>query len=130
MSMIRQLLIPLGVVSLVLGYQGVSLALVCPEPPEQTGKDYEVDVNATVARIGRVFGPEAKGKIKTATQDLLGKLPDAGRVYLGQMMYATRCTSIRDNKDISDSEKDKQIGELNAWLTKLIEPQTPKFRCV
>jgi type IV secretory pathway VirB10-like protein len=42
------------------------------------------------------------------------------------MMYATRCTSIRDNKDISDGEKDKQIGELNVWLAKLIEPQALK----
>lgn len=119
-------LIALGVISLVLGHEGIGLAVVCPPPPEQTGKDYEAKVDVEVAKIGRIYGPTATGKIKTVTQDLLGKLPDAGRVYLGQMMYSTRCTSIRDNKSVSNTEKDKQIGELNAWFTTYIGPQTPQ----
>ena len=41
-------------------------------------------------------------------------------------MYATRCTAIRDNKDISDGEKNKQIIELNEWFTKYIGPQSPQ----
>ncbi|MEO5863579.1 MAG: hypothetical protein ABIQ79_00875 [Nitrospiraceae bacterium] len=80
--MIRLLLIRLGVFALGIGYQGVALALDCPKVPEQTIKDLEVEVNAAVAKIGPVSGGELKTKAKNATQDILGKLPNADKVYL------------------------------------------------
>lgn len=119
--MIRQALIALGAISLVLGSQGIGLALNCPPHPEQTGKDWEGEVNAAVAKIGPVSGGEAKTKLKAVTQDLLGKLPDAGKIYLEQMKYATICSSIRDDKTLSESEKRKQMMEYDLEIQKAKE---------
>ena len=111
MPMIRQLLIALGVIALGMGYQGVALALECPKVPEQTIKDWEVEVNAAVAKIGPVSGGELKTKTKNATQDILGKLPNADRVYLEQMLFATYCSALRDDKVLLESQKAQRLNE-------------------
>lgn len=119
--MIRQLMIALGVISLELGSQGIGLAIDCPRQPEQAGKDWEGEVNAAVAKVGPVSGGEVKTKVKAVTQDLLGKLPDAGKIYLEQMKYATICSSIRDDKTLSESEKRKQMKEYDLEIQKARE---------
>jgi hypothetical protein len=107
--------------SFELGYQGVVLAIVCPPHPEQTGRDWEDEVNAAMARVGPVSGGEGRIKVKTVAQDLLGKLPDAGKIYLEQMKYATICSSIRDDKTLSESEKRKQLTEYDLEIQKAKE---------
>jgi hypothetical protein len=119
--MIRRLLIALVIISLELGYQGIGLAINCPPQPEQTGKDWEGEVNAAIARIGPVSGGEVKTKAKTFTQDLLGRLPDAGKIYLEQMKYSTICSSLRDDKTLSESEKRKQIREYDLEIQRTKE---------
>jgi hypothetical protein len=115
-------------ISLGLGYQGIGLALECPSQPQQTGKDWEGEVNAAMAKIGPVSGGEVKTKAKAVTQDLLGKLPDAGKIYLEQMRYATICSSIRDDKSLSESEKRKQMREYDLETQKAIQQQAPKTK--
>jgi hypothetical protein len=44
-------------------------ALQCPSFPEQVAKDWQVEVNTTVARIGPVKGGELATKVQSATQD-------------------------------------------------------------
>ena len=124
----QQVLIALGIMSLALGYEGVGLALECPKQPEQTGHTWEAEADAVAAKIGPVIGPGIKGKIKSDTLDLLGKLPDAGKIYLYQMMYATYCSSLRDNKTLSPDEKDERVRKYNVWLTEIIEPPTNKSK--
>ncbi len=119
--MIRPFLIALGVVSLVFGYQEIGLAIDCPHQPEQTGKDWEGEVNAAMARIGSVSGGEVRTKAKIVTQDLLGQLPDAGKIYLEQMKYATICSSVRDDKTLTESEKRKQMREYDLEYQKARE---------
>ena len=119
--MIRPLLIAFAVIALSMGFQGVALAIDCPPHPIQTGKDWEGEVNAAVAKIGPVSGGEVKTKAKAVTQDLLGKLPDAGKIYLEQMKYATICSSIRDDKALSESEKRKQMTEYESEFQRAIE---------
>lgn len=126
--MIRLFLIVFVVLSLELGYQGIGLAFDCPSQPQQTGKDWEGEVNAAMAKIGPVSGGEVKTKAKAVTQDLLGKLPDAGKIYLEQMRYATICSSIRDDKSLSESEKRKQMREYDLETQKAIQQQTPKTK--
>lgn len=116
--MTRRLLIAFAVIALGIGFHGVALAIVCPAQPEQTGKDWEGEVNAAIARIGPVSGGEVKTKVKTVTQDLLGKLPDAGKIYLEQMKYSTICSSIRDDKTLSEGEKHKQMTEYDFEIQK------------
>lgn len=124
--MIRPLLIAFAVIALGMGYQGVALAIVCPSQPEQTGKDWEGEVNAAIARIGPVSGGEVKTKVKTVTQDLLGKLPDAGKIYLEQMKYSTICSSIRDDKTLSEGEKRKQMTEYDFEIQKAKDKSSSK----
>lgn len=62
--MIRLLLMGLGVIALGIGFQGVALALLCPEQPKQISKDFEGEVNAEVAKIGPVSGGGLKLKTK------------------------------------------------------------------
>lgn len=102
--MIRQFLIALGVMTLELGYQGIGLALDCPKQPEQISKDWEGEVNAAVAKIGRVSGIELKLKAKQATQDLLEKASEKERDHLEIMMYAAYCSALQDDKTSSKSE--------------------------
>lgn len=75
-----------------------SHALECPKFPEQVKKDWEVNVTAEVARIGPLKGAELKTATKNVTRDLLGKLPDAGRVYLEQMMFSAYCTALANQR--------------------------------
>jgi hypothetical protein len=99
-----------------------ALAMDCPAPPVQSRKDWDSEVKAEVGRIGFVRGAQLETKVKTATQDLMGKLPAADRVYLEQMMFSAYCTALRDDPKISGTEKSKQILEyrraLNAALKK------------
>jgi len=128
MPIIRQFLIALGVIALGIGYQGVSLALECPKVPEQTSKDWEVEVNAAVAKIGPVSGGELKTKTKNATQDILGKLPNADKVYLEQMLFATYCSALRDDKALSESQKAQRLNEYIGEVRKTIQQQAPKAK--
>ena len=86
-------------------------ALDCPPFPQQASKDWEVEVNAVIAKIGPVKGGELSTRVRSATKDLMGKLPDAARVYLEQMMYAGYCTALRDDKTISEGEKARQLKD-------------------
>ena len=126
--MTRLFLMVFVVLSLELGYQGIGLALDCPSLPQQTGKDWEGEVNAAIARIGPVSGGEVKTKVKTVTQDLLGKLPDAGKIYLEQMKYSTICSSIRDDKTLSEGEKRKQMMEYDFEIQKAKDKSSSKAK--
>src|SRR5262249_7665294 len=74
-----------------------SYALDCPRMPEQARKDSQVEVKAAVAKIGPVTGAELETVTKAVTQDLMSKLPQADKVYLEQMMYATYCSALCSN---------------------------------
>ncbi len=107
---------------LILFQQSTVLALDCPKAPEQVHNDWIVEVNAAIAKIGPVKGGELKTKTRNATQDLLAKLPDAGKIYLEQMMYSAYCSALRDDKTIKESEKAKLLREYNREVRKAMEP--------
>jgi hypothetical protein len=115
-----KLLGSLAVACLIIIVHGSAIALDCPKAPEQIKKNWEVEVNAAIAKIGPVKGGELITKTRNATQDLLGKLPDAGRVYLEQMMYSAYCSGLRDDKTMKDSEKAKLLREYNREVRKAI----------
>jgi uncharacterized protein len=84
-------------------------ALECPAPPVQANKDWETTVDAEVGKIGPVLGAKLHTRVAQATRDLMGKLPGADRVYLEQMMFASYCSALRDDKALSESAKAKQV---------------------
>ena len=86
-------------------------ALDCPKFPEQAKKDWEVKVSGEVAKIGPLKGAELKTTTRSATRDLFVNLPDAGRVYLEQMMFAAYCSTLRDDKTLPETEKSKRLRD-------------------
>src|SRR5947209_8534378 len=76
----------------------MAFCLDCPKQPEQVNKDWEGEVSSDVAKIGRVSGAELKARTKVVTQDLLGKLPSADKIYIAQMMFSSYCSALRDDK--------------------------------
>ena len=98
-------------------------ALDCPKFPEQAKKDWEIMVAAEALKIGPLKGAELKTTTRNATRDLFANLPDAGRVYLEQMMLATYCSSLRDDKTLSDTEKSKRLKEYIGEVRKVIRAQ-------
>ena len=95
-------------------------AIECPKFPEQAKKDWEVKVSAEVAKIGPLKGAELNTITKNVTQDLFAKLPDAGRVYLEQMMLAAYCSTLRDDKTLSETEKSKRLREYIGEVRRVI----------
>lgn len=97
-----------------------ALAMDCPTPPVQSRKDWDTEVKAEVGRIGIVRGAQLETRVRTATQDLMGKLPGADRLYLEQMMFSAYCTALRDDPTLPGAEKSRQILDyrraLNAAL--------------
>jgi hypothetical protein len=103
--------IAFGVVAILALLLNPAFAIECPKFPEQTKKDWEVKVTAEVAKIGPLKGAELKATTRNVTQDLFAKLPDAGRVYLEQMMFSAYCSTLRDDKTLSETEKSKRLRE-------------------
>lgn len=101
-------------------------ALDCPKQPEQMSKDSQTEVNASVAKIWRLSGAEAKVETKKTTQDLLGKLPSPDRVWLETMMYSSYCSALRDDKHLSEAEKAKRLKEYNGEVRRTINQQSSK----
>jgi hypothetical protein len=100
-------------------------AIECPTQPDQYRKDWGVEVNSAVAKIGRAKGGDLSIKTNNATRDLLGKLPKADRIYLEQMMYATYCSALRDDKALTESEKAKRVKTYNAEVRKVLSVSPP-----
>ncbi len=95
-------------------------ALECPKFPEQLKKDWEVKVSAEVAKLGPLKGADLRTATKTTTQDLLNKIPDTGKIYLEQMMYAAYCTTLRDDKTLTETERSNRILEYNREVRRTI----------
>ena len=93
-----------------------TLAMECPAPPVQSRKDWDTEVKAEVGRIGVVRGAQLETRVRSATQDLMGKLPGADRVYLEQMMFSAYCTALRDDPKVSEADKSRQILEYRRAL--------------
>ena len=93
-----------------------AVAMECPSPPVQSRKDWDYEVRAEVGKIGVIRGAQLESKVRTATVDLMGKLPGADRVYLEQMMFSAYCTAVRDNHKLPAEEKSRQILEYRRAL--------------
>lgn len=114
-----------------LALTSAASALECPPFPQQANKDWEVEVKAAVVKIGPVKGGELSTRTQNATKDLMSKLPDAGRLYLEQMMYAGYCTALRDDMTISEGSKAKQLQDYAREVRKAISmPQAVQKQSV
>ena len=101
-------------------------ALDCPAPPVQANKDWDTQIQAEVGKIGPVKGAQLETRVRTATVDLLGRLPAADRVYLEQMMFSAYCSALRDDISLSDSEKSLHIRAYNTEVRNTLRAVTTK----
>jgi hypothetical protein len=101
-------------------------ALDCPAPPEQARKDWETEVTAAVGKIGPVKGGELQTRTRTATVDLLGKLPEAGKIYLEQMMFAAYCSALRDDRKTPEAEKAQLLRTYSVEVRKTLSTRLQK----
>jgi ankyrin repeat protein len=102
-----------AIVSALLALPLDALALDCPAMPQQSQRDVDIAVGLAVGRLGQAAGPQLQAQTRTITTDLLRRLPRADRVYLEQMMYATYCSSLRDNAALSEADRNTRIQGYN-----------------
>jgi hypothetical protein len=121
--MLRQYSCVIGALTLLSVFPASAYALDCPKQPEQVSKDWQLEVDAAVAKIGPIRGGDLKTQTKSTTQDLLGKLPNAEKIYLEQMMFAAYCSALRDDKTTSEVRKAQLLREYSAEVRNVIEQQ-------
>jgi len=92
-----------------LAAASAACALECPAPPVQIGKEWDALVRTEVGKIGPVRGAELQVRVRSTTQDLLGRLPEADKVYLEQMMFAAYCSALHADASLAEADKAKQI---------------------
>ena len=97
-----------------------AFALDCPAPPVQANKDWDTQVRAEVGKVGPVTGAQLETRVRSATRDLLSKLPGADRVYLEQMMFAAYCSALRDDPALTESQKSARIKTYNLEVRKTL----------
>jgi len=97
-------------------------AMDCPLPPVQSNKDWDIQVRTEVGKIGPVRGAELQTRVKSATHDLLAKLPGADKLYLEQMMFSAYCSALRDDKAMPESAKAQQILDYRRQLQASLRP--------
>ena len=102
-----------------------AFALDCPAPPVQANKDWDTQVRAEVGKVGPVTGAQLETRVRSATRDLMGKLPGADRLYLEQMMFAAYCSALRGDKSLSESAKARQVLEYRRELQKSLAAAAP-----
>ncbi len=99
---------------------GMTHALDCPSIPEQARKDWEVEIRSVIGNIGTVKGAELETLTRSTTRDLMSKLPQADKIYLEQMMYATFCSALRDDTALTESQKSTRIKAYNLEMRKTL----------
>jgi uncharacterized protein len=101
-----------------------AVALDCPAMPQQTQRDTDIAVAVAVGRLGQASGAQLQAQTRTVTSDLLRRLPRADRVYLEQMMYATYCSTLRDNRALTEAERNARIQAYNRELRAALHVNT------
>jgi ankyrin repeat protein len=108
----------------VLAGSPEAVALECPAMPQQTQRDTDIAVAVAVGRLGQATGAQLQAQTRTVTSDLLRRLPGADRVYLEQMMYATYCSTLRDNPTLTEAERNARIQAYNRELRAALHVNT------
>ncbi|MBW8848230.1 MAG: ankyrin repeat domain-containing protein [Burkholderiales bacterium] len=98
-----------GVLALGCLTATAALALDCPPMPQQVSRDAEVEVRVGVRGLGTASGPELTTRTRQLGNDLLGRLPQADRVYLEQMMFASYCSALRGDAALSEAERESRV---------------------
>jgi hypothetical protein len=72
-------------------------------------------------KIGPVSGAQLDAQVKSAVAEVLSKLPNADKLYLEQMMFASYCSALRDDASLKESEKAERIVHYRQTLQATIK---------
>lgn len=98
-------------------YSGCVFSIECPQQPKQTSSEISVDVNASVGRLKSIGVGELKAKIYKEQKDLLGKYPNADKLYLETMFFSSYCSMLNESS-ISEKEKLNRIELYRGFILK------------
>lgn len=85
----------------------------CPPYPQQYNRDWDVQIKTAIGKIGKAAVGELEIRARSATENLLAKLPRADLTYIEQMMYAAYCSALRDNKALTEGDRQARIETYN-----------------
>jgi hypothetical protein len=93
---------------------GSSVAQTCPSQPKEVETDWVTETKTSIGKVGPLVGGDVKANVKSVTQDLLQKIPERGRLYMEQMMFASFCSAIASDAALTGAKKAKLIQEYRA----------------
>lgn len=99
-------------------YSSTVYGLECPPYPEPLQSNTDVSGQLDLLKVGPIKGVTLQAKVKRDTLNLLNAYPQADKLYIESFMYAAYCSSLRDDKSISESEKSSKIKEYNKEIRK------------
>jgi hypothetical protein len=80
----------------------------CPTMPAATtdvNHDVKSHVDAAVGTLGKLKGGELSVQTEVEARNLMKDLPNGDRVLIAEMMAATYCGMLRDNKAVAEKDK-------------------------
>jgi len=94
-----------------LGVGMPAAAIDCPEPPPTYLRNFGADFQAAALKVRRVSGPGVGGSVKLQAKSLLDRIPNADKVLVETTYLYMLCTALRDDKNLSEERKAKQLSE-------------------
>lgn len=97
----------------------------CPPMPDkitQVNHDVQSDVQLGIGSLGKLQAGQLGVKTDVIAKNLFDKYPNADRVIVVQMMAATYCPMIRDDKTLKDGEKRQLWSEFQDRVFKFANP--------
>jgi hypothetical protein len=109
----------------IFGMGRSSAQIVCPEMPDkitQVNHDVHSDVKAEVGSLGKLKAGQLGVQTDVVAKNLFNTYPDIDRLVIAEMMAATYCTMIRDDKTLKDTEKRRLWSEFSERVFKFASP--------
>jgi hypothetical protein len=97
----------------------------CPDMPDkitQVNHDVRSDIQAQVGGLGKLKAGQLGIQTDVVAKNLFDKYPNTDRIIVVQMMAATYCPMVRDDKTLKDSEKRRLWTEFSDRVFKFTNP--------
>jgi hypothetical protein len=91
-------------------------ALECPTASDPAETKVKGQIDASVGKLLRLTGAQLEAGAVYETRNLLGELPQADKVFLQRLMLAVYCSSLRDDKGLTETEKGERIRRYNCGV--------------
>jgi hypothetical protein len=105
-----------------------STQIPCPEMPDkitQVNHDVRSDVDVGIGSLGKLKAGQVGVQTDVVAKNLFDKYPNIDRIVVVQMMAATYCPMIRDDRTLKDSDKRRLWSEFSDRVFKF---QNPSYR--